>query len=150
MELEKRTAAGIVIYDTVTESYLMGKRADGQGWGFAAGKSEPEDKDLLATALRELKEELGVILTDAQKKQVKFVKTILCQYNKIDRQGNDLGIRHIFSNTFYLEVTGRESLVFEEKFKDDEVTEIKWVTMDEICCGEVIFPPSLIALNVCR
>lgn len=150
MELEKRTAAGIVIYDTVTEAYLMGKRADGQGWGFAAGKSEAEDKDLLATALRELKEELGVVLTDTQKKQVKFVKTILCQYNKIDRQGNDLGIKHIFSNTFYLEVTGREALVFEESLKDDEVTEIKWLTMDEICCGEVIFPSSLIALNVCR
>lgn len=150
MELETRTAAGIVIYDTETDSYLMGKRADGQGWGFAAGKSESADKDLLATALRELKEELGVILTDTQKKQVKFVKTILCQYNKIDRQGNDLGIKHIFSNTFYLEVTGRKSLFFEEKFKDDEVTEIKWLTMEEICGGEVIFPPSLIALNVCR
>lgn len=149
MQFENRSAAGIVIYDTQTKSYLMGKRADGQGWGFAAGKSESEDVNLLAAALRELKEELGVTLTDEQKSNVKFVQKILCQYNKIDRAGNNLGIRHIFSNTFYLEVCGRDALSFNEQDKDDEVTEIKWFTLDEICNNEIIFPPALIALNVC-
>lgn len=150
MEFEKRNAAGIVIYDTKTKSYLMGKRADGQGWGFAAGKSEMKDVDALATALRELKEELGITLTLEQKNRVKFVQKILCQYNKIDRSGNNLGIRHIFSNTFYLEVSGQDALSFNEQDRDDEVTEIRWLTMDDICSNELIFPPALIALNVCR
>lgn len=147
---EKRTAAGIVVYDVLTQSYLMGNRADGQGWGFAAGKQEKSDVTIYQTAIRELKEEFGVVLTVEQEECIDFVKTILCQYDKIDREGKNLGTRHIFSNTYLLKVYGRDSIRFDESLKDDEATEVKWLSMAEICSEKVIFPPSLIALNVCR
>lgn len=147
---EKRTAAGIVVYDVLTQSYLMGNRADGQGWGFAAGKQEKSDVTIYQTAIRELKEEFGVVLTAEQEECIDFVKTILCQYDKIDREGKNLGTRHIFSNTYLLKVYGRDSIRFDESLKDDEATEVKWLSMAEICSEKVIFPPSLIALNVCR
>lgn len=61
----RRSAVMILIYDSMAPKLALIQRADYPGVhggqiGLPGGKVEPEDKDLLSTALRETKEEIGI------------------------------------------------------------------------------------------
>lgn len=145
--MEAKRAAGIIIFAENTCRYLMGERADGQGWGFAAGKQEDKDADLKDTALRELQEEFGVVLDDKLKEKICFQKTILCQYDRIDRLTRKAERRSILSDIFYLAVADEKQLIINDALKDDEMLAVSWQSLKAIANELYIFPPSLIALN---
>lgn len=145
--MEKKRAAGIIIYERQGKSFLMGLRADGQGWGFAAGKRERSDSSPMEAALRELREELGVVLSAPLRQQVRFHKTILCKYIRIDKQSHAVSRRTILSDIFYLEVDDKDAINFRTELMDGEVTAIRWLTLSELSSDINIFMPSLIALN---
>lgn len=145
--MEAKRAAGIIIYELQEQTFLMGLRADGQGWGFAAGKQEKSDRSLINTALRELKEELGVVLPQHLRKKVRFHKTILCKYNRIDKETHTSSRHTILSDIFYLEIENRCEINCNHAFMDGEVTDIRWFSLKDLIDNANIFMPSLIALN---
>lgn len=145
--METRRAAGIIIYKRKGQAFLMGLRADGQGWGFAAGKQEENDSSLMDTALRELKEELGVELPQYLREKIRFHKTILCKYIRIDKETHIASKHTILSDIFYLEVEDRSEINCNTELLDGEVTAISWISLKELCDDINIFMPSLIALN---
>ena len=55
----KREAAGFILYKD-DGHYLLLRSARNQEWGFPKGHRDPEDPDLMTTALRELEEETGI------------------------------------------------------------------------------------------
>ncbi|HLY15775.1 MAG TPA: CoA pyrophosphatase [Bryobacteraceae bacterium] len=67
--MEQPEAAVALVAARATESVLLIRRADraedpwSGHWSFPGGRREPEDSDLLHTALRELEEECGIRLT---------------------------------------------------------------------------------------
>ncbi|HZT31041.1 MAG TPA: CoA pyrophosphatase [Bryobacteraceae bacterium] len=69
---EAEAAVAIVRVRHHQESILLIRRAEREGdpwsghWSFPGGRREPEDPDLLRTALRELQEECGISLAEGQ------------------------------------------------------------------------------------
>lgn len=145
--MEARRAVGIIIFEGQSRSFLMGLRSDGQGWGFAAGKQEIGDVNLLDTALRELREEFGVMLSEIMQKQIRFHKTILCQYRHVDRYSKAVSRRTILSDIFYLEIDGKQQITIMPELMDKEMSTVRWFTLAELAGDIEIFMPSLIALN---
>src|ERR1017187_10973735 len=68
MTPEPEAAVAIVLARSPEESILLIRRAERQGdpwsghWSFPGGRRDPQDPDLLHTALRELDEECGIRL----------------------------------------------------------------------------------------
>lgn len=99
--MEARRAAGIIIYERKGQAFLMGLRADGQGWGFAAGKQEENDSNLMDTALRELKEELGVNCRSICVKKYAFIKLFYVNISELTKK-LILPANIPFSATFFI------------------------------------------------
>lgn len=59
---DKRPGGGLVILHPSQSSVLLVRDSRNQKWGFPKGRYELEDHDLLATAIRETREETGFLL----------------------------------------------------------------------------------------
>lgn len=85
-EKTPRPAAIIVLKNKLGEVLLLRRTAQDRsfvGWSFPGGKQEPNDANLLATALVELAQETGLVLTEA---------TLMNRDTATDRQGRNYDV----------------------------------------------------------
>jgi len=94
-------------------------------WAWTGGHADG-DKDLLYTAIREVKEETGVENVKVLKNDIFSLETI-CVNGHIKR-GKYVSSHLHFNITYLLEVDEKEKL----KIKEDENAGVKWIPIEEI------------------
>lgn len=133
MKIEDRPGACAIVYSIKDDKVLMGRRSDTKKWSFAGGKAEPEDKDLLYTAARELEEEFGI----AHRKFIfhDLGSAVVPGYKRIKHEGfpdtfeETLYNTQIFIFLFHDISEAEEIMVYKT---DGEMSELKWVKIDDI------------------
>lgn len=150
MKIEKRPGACMIVYNPDTDYVYIGKRSDIKKWCFAGGKQEECDQnDLLNTALRELKEEFGIILETDEK--VHYLGDCVVPGFKRIKHNNaaDTFESTWYNTSVYLAVTKKE---FKYVAHDGEMDRIAHVLLDEIfeIVGDELSPSTVIVANLVR
>ena len=96
-----------------------------KSWSWTGGHADGEE-DLLATAIRELKEETGVENVKILQEEP-FSLEIVCVDGHIKREKQIASHVHL-NLTYLLEVDETETL----KIKEDENSGVKWVPLEEV------------------
>ena len=113
---------------------LMHKRAESKkkfpGYWIGPGGHVDENEDVLTTALREVKEETGVILSE---KDVKL--KVLAFHHHIDR--NEVWIEYLF----------RATIPSHQEIRNTAEGSSEWIKVDDVKKLKNIFPPSKHYLN---
>ncbi|WP_238886107.1 NUDIX hydrolase [Clostridium sp. YIM B02551] len=94
-------------------------------WGWTGGHSDGE-KDLLAVAIREAREETGIRIANPITTEI-FSLDILPVVGHV-KNGNYVSAHLHLSVTFLLEADEEEELVI----KEDENSGVKWIPLDEV------------------
>lgn len=108
---KKNTRAGVII-NNIKDNTVLLIQSSGYKWGFPKGRQE-KNETVIETALRELKEETGIILTDEDISKSKYIK--------------------INNNHFFLYKT-KKTINFEEKYRENcifnDVTGIGYFSLE--------------------
>jgi len=109
----------VVIFVKNGNNYLWQKRSATKGmypncWSHSVGGHVGYGKDYAETAVKELKEELGIV---ASEKEFKFIGEVLVKFPTLNE------FSHVFE--YNLKPTDRIDIA------KDEVSEVRWMSMDE-------------------
>lgn len=108
---------------------LLGKRSDGQGWCMAGGKIEPGEHSKEA-ALRELKEEFGIILDPEKTNYLGnfFGSAIIKKQKKM-----------AISTIYYYKLQPGEELIQLDE-RTTEMETLRWFNLQDILTCDNLFP----------
>lgn len=148
MQIEKRPGACMIIYNSDSGYVYMGQRSDTQKWCFAGGKQEKSDQnDSLKTALRELKEEFGIILEPSEK--IHYLgDCVVPGFKRIKHENAEDTFKPTWYNTsVYLVVTTKN---FKYIPTDGEMNKIIKVNLDDIFTqlGDKLSSSTVIVANL--
>lgn len=148
MAFYKDKSAAIILYCSTDDTMLMGWRLDGEGYTFPGGHQGKRDKDTKDTAVRKLKEELGIDLTMNELiNKVTYRATTLVRYPKKNAESKTVDIMTRFNDVYICVVRNKNSVVV-SSVGNGTLTHPKWMTIDDIIESEKIHPPALISINV--
>ena len=155
MKIEDRPGACAIVYSVKDDKVLMGRRSDTKKWSFAGGKAEPEDKDLLYTATRELEEEFGVKLDFDHRKFTfhNLGSAVVPGYKRIKHEGlpdtfeETLYNTQIFIFLFCDTSEAEETMVVKT---DGEMSELKWIKVDDIFTLDKLMLSTVSVSNVLK
>lgn len=129
---------------------MLGRRVDGLGWAVAGGKVELGDGIPKFAALRELKEEFGMVIpqTPEYLLRVEHKFENFVPYNKVHRDGKVEKVLAL-SDVYVFKFKDDERLVdFLQAERDGEMVELSWFALsDVINYADEIFLPTLVTLN---
>lgn len=110
---------------------LLGLRTDGQGWCIAGGKIE-KNETAYECAIRELKEEFGLTAVNLD-----YLGQV--ESRSLVRNIDQIVMPHIFLC---------KQFISEVKIAVNEISEYKWVSVDETKEISNLFPPSRKAIEI--
>jgi 8-oxo-dGTP pyrophosphatase MutT (NUDIX family) len=121
--------AGFIIFDHLLKNILLVKGF--LGWGLPKGYYEECDKTYFETAIREIKEELGIDIEDSNVFDISSSYSLL-SYNK-ETKIYDWGIKpkgFIKRNIIFYAAKINSNTKF--KLQKDEIIQVEWIPLNNI------------------